>query len=143
MAIEDSITLSLCLSSATTPSEIPKALKTFETIRKPRTSLISSFGEKMARTWQLPDGPEQEARDEVYRKTPYFGTTGWDGTHIDELPGLPPDPLFFPYMLAHDVVDFVSEVLESALGMRAHMEIDKETARSIQDVRTLMGQPSE
>lgn len=109
MAIEDSICLAECLSCASSTSDIPNALKLFEKIRKPRTSLISAFGEGMARTWQLPDGPEQETRDEIYRKTPYFGTTGWDGKHIDKLPGLPPDPLFFPYMLAHDVVDFVSE----------------------------------
>ncbi|KAF8850698.1 FAD/NAD(P)-binding domain-containing protein [Acephala macrosclerotiorum] len=114
MAIEDSICLAECLSRASSTSDIPKSLKMFETIRKPRTSLISAFGESMARTWQLPDGEEQRQRDEIYRKTPYFGTTGWDGKHVDELPGLPPDPLFFPYMLAHDVVDFTKRQLDAA-----------------------------
>jgi salicylate hydroxylase len=39
-----------------------------------------------------------------------FGTSSWDGNHVDEVPGLPPEPLFFPYVLAHDVIDFVSNL---------------------------------
>jgi salicylate hydroxylase len=39
-----------------------------------------------------------------------FGTSSWDGKHVDEAPGFPPDPLFFPYVLAHDVIDFVSDL---------------------------------
>ncbi|KAE8451371.1 hypothetical protein EG329_004000 [Mollisiaceae sp. DMI_Dod_QoI] len=109
MAIEDSICLAECLARAKSTSDIPKALEMFETIRKPRTMLVSEFGESMAHTWQLPDGEEQRKRDELFKKMPYFGTSNWDGKHVDELPGLPPDPLYFPYMLAHDVVDFVSE----------------------------------
>ncbi|KUJ08879.1 FAD/NAD(P)-binding domain-containing protein, partial [Mollisia scopiformis] len=84
MAIEDSVCLADCLARTAFTSDIPTALKMFETIRKPRTKLISDFGESMARTWQLPDGEEQRKRDEIYRKTPYFSTSNWDGKHIDE-----------------------------------------------------------
>lgn len=108
MAIEDSVCLAECLATAESASDIPKALKVYEAIRKPRTKLISDFGESMAHTWQLPDGEEQKKRDEIYRQTPYFATSNWDGKHVDDLPGLPPDPLFFPYLLAHDVIEFVS-----------------------------------
>jgi len=30
-----------------------------------------------------------------------------DAAEVDEVAGLPPDPLFLPWMLAHDVVDFL------------------------------------
>jgi salicylate hydroxylase len=29
-----------------------------------------------------------------------FEASSWDGNHVDEVFGLPPDPLFFPYVLA-------------------------------------------
>lgn len=108
MAIEDSVCLAECLARAEATSDIPKALKVYEAIRKPRTKLISDFGESMSHIWQLPDGEDQQKRDEMYRQTPYSTTSNWDGKHVDDLPGIPPDPLFFPYMLAHDVIGFVS-----------------------------------
>jgi salicylate hydroxylase len=108
MAIEDSVALSLCLARCTSTSSIPRALHAFEAIRKPRTTVLGKYSEHNARIWQLPDGPEQRERDERSRKTPFFIAQDWDGRHVDEVPGIPPDPLFFPYMLAHDVVAFVS-----------------------------------
>ncbi|PMD59614.1 FAD/NAD(P)-binding domain-containing protein [Hyaloscypha bicolor E] len=108
MAIEDSAALSLCLARCTSTSSIPRALHAFEAIRKPRTTVLGKYSEHNARIWQLPDGPEQRERDERSRKSPFFIAPDWDGRHVDEVPGIPPDPLFFPYMLAHDVVAFVS-----------------------------------
>ncbi|KAE9375886.1 FAD/NAD(P)-binding domain-containing protein [Stipitochalara longipes BDJ] len=115
MAIEDSITLACCLSRCTNNSCIPRALHAFETIRKPRTTLLSHYAEDNARLFQLPDGQEQRERDARYRKIPFYSAPGWDGRHVDEVPGLPPDPLFFPYLLAHDVVAFV-KFLSSRFG---------------------------
>ena len=108
MAVEDSACLAECLARAKNASDIPKALRAFETIRKPRTKLLGAFAERNAHIWQLPDGEEQLRRDDMIRKNPIFSTSNWDGKHVDEVPGLPPDPLFFPWMLAHDVVHFVS-----------------------------------
>lgn len=108
MAIEDSVSLSLCLYRCTSTAEKPRALHDFEAIRKPRTTLLGQYAEDNARIWQLPDGPEQRERDERYKKIPFFSAPDWDRKHVDEVPGIPPDPLFFPYMLAHDVINFVS-----------------------------------
>jgi hypothetical protein len=111
MAIEDSVTLSLCFARCKDASSIPRALHAFEAIRKPRTTLLGKYAEHNAHIWQLPDGPEQRERDTRLRKTPFFIAPDFNGRHVDEVPGITPDPLFFPYMLAHDVVAFVSAEL--------------------------------
>jgi salicylate hydroxylase len=63
-----------------------------------------------AHMWTLPDGEEQRQRDMMFKTRPMFSAGGWDGKHIDEVPATPKDPLFFAWMLAHDVVDFVGVV---------------------------------
>jgi salicylate hydroxylase len=112
MAIEDSVCLAKCLSRCAGTSDIPRALHAFEAIRKPRTSHLGLFAIEMARVYQLPDGEDQQKRDESFRTTPFFSSSDWDGKHVDDVPGMPPDPLFFPYVLAHDVIDFVSFMFE-------------------------------
>lgn len=108
MAIEDSASLTACLSRCSTASSIPQALSLFETIRKPRLRLLAKHGLFMAKMMQLPDGEEQQKRDAMFRSAPIGSARGWDGRHVDEVPGLAPDPLFWPYVFGHDVVDFVS-----------------------------------
>ncbi|KAK0123009.1 hypothetical protein ONS96_010022 [Cadophora gregata f. sp. sojae] len=108
MAIEDCASLTECLSRATSTSAIPDAVRAFETIRKPRNKHMADYSVFNAHTWQLPDGEEQRRRDEMLAKAPLFGAQNWDGEHVDDFPGMPPNPLYYPWMLGHDVVDFVS-----------------------------------
>lgn len=118
MAVEDSIALAECLSRASSTSDIPRALHAFEAIRKPRTNYIANYSLFNCKMWQLPDGEAQCQRDANVRKSPMFGSLTWDGKHVDEVPGLPPDPLVFPYIMAYDVVDFVSHM--NTVGMLAY-----------------------
>jgi salicylate hydroxylase len=108
MAMEDSASLSLCLARCTSTADIPQALHAFETIRKPRTNMLASHSLANAKLWQLPDGPEQVARDERLRTKAVFSAGDWDGKHVDEVPQSTGDALFYPWMFGHDVVDFVS-----------------------------------
>lgn len=108
MAMEDAAALGECLARAKDTSDIPRALQTFEAIRKPRTTLMLAFAQMIAHTWTLPDGEEQRQRDENLRTRPLFSAEGWDGKHIDQVPETPKDPLFFAWMLGYDVIDFVS-----------------------------------
>jgi hypothetical protein len=89
-------------------SDIPQALQTFESIRKPRVAILAKYGAHNAHLWQLPDGPEQEARDAKIRKVPMFGTSSWDGITLTRSPACLLIP--FSYVLAHDVIDFVSNL---------------------------------
>lgn len=108
MAIEDCACLAECLSRTTSTSSIPDALRAFEAIRKPRNKHMGEYSLFNAHTWQLPDGEEQRRRDQRLAKAPMFIAQNWDGKHVDEFPGLPPNPLYYPWMLGHDVVDLVS-----------------------------------
>ena len=101
----------MSLSLAESALDISKALQTFESFRKPRFVILAKYCPHNAYLWQLPGRPEQKARDTRIRKMPIFGTSSWDGKYVDEVPGLPLDPLFFPYVMAYDVIDFISEPL--------------------------------
>ncbi|KAH9209432.1 hypothetical protein DL95DRAFT_26040 [Leptodontidium sp. 2 PMI_412] len=112
IAIEDSACLAQCLSRATSTLSIPDALHAFETIRKPRVTHMGEYALFNAHAWQLPDGEEQSRRDEMLARAPVFSAQNWDGSHIDEFPGLPPSPLYYPWMLGHDVVDYTKRKLD-------------------------------
>lgn len=58
--------------------------------------------------WHLPDGPEQQARDQFMFGKPPEGGPVWDGKNIDDPPEGPFNPLTFPYMEGYDVIDYVS-----------------------------------
>jgi salicylate hydroxylase len=111
MAMEDSAALGECLARAKDIKNIPQAVRAFEIIRKPRTKILSDYGVMNAHMWQLPDGEEQRQRDQMIKNRPLFSAGGWDGKHIDKVPDTPKDSLFFAWMLAHDVVDFVRDFL--------------------------------
>ena len=110
MAMEDSVTLAECLARVEDTAGIPKALRAFETIRKPRLKLMAAFAELSAHRWQMPDGEEQRKRDAMLKTSPLFSSPDWDGSHVDNPPASPTDPLLFPYIMAHDAVEFVSTV---------------------------------
>lgn len=63
-AIEDGAVLSRCLAAMPTET----ALKTYETIRRPRASQIQSASRANGVTFHLPDGEEQRHRDATMRE---------------------------------------------------------------------------
>ena len=68
MAIEDGAALAEAISRAESASDLPKLLKTFESVRKPRCEDISANCFTNAEIFHLPDGPAQEKRDFAMKK---------------------------------------------------------------------------
>ena len=69
MAIEDSAVLAGCLSRAKSRDDIPEMMKAYEEIRKPRAETVKATSEGNMRQYGMEDGPEQVARDEMYKAT--------------------------------------------------------------------------
>lgn len=63
-AIEDSATLTVALSLA---DDIPTALEIYELVRKGRGEAIQSSAATTRKALHLPDGPEQQKRDEAIK----------------------------------------------------------------------------
>ncbi|KAF4634196.1 hypothetical protein G7Y89_g3905 [Cudoniella acicularis] len=74
MATEDGATLAACLARAKSVDEIPRAMKAYEKIRKPRAEKIKGAAEGRGKEDHLPDGEEQERRDEILRGS--LGSSG-------------------------------------------------------------------
>lgn len=68
MATEDAAALGECLSRATSPSQIPLAMKAYETIRKPRAEKLKAASEFSGLEKHYPDGEKQRKRDELMMK---------------------------------------------------------------------------
>lgn len=67
-AMEDGAVLQAVLSQITTKSGIPTALKVYELVRKERGEKIQNSASTTRTSLHLPDGPEQQQRDEQIRK---------------------------------------------------------------------------
>ena len=65
-AIEDAAVLTISLSLA---DDVPTALGVYEAVRKSRAEAIQNSAVETRRTLHLPDGPEQESRDEAIAGT--------------------------------------------------------------------------
>lgn len=63
-AIEDAAAIAVGL---TCTSDVPLALAVYEAVRKERAEKIAASAADTGRSLHLPDGPEQEARDEAIR----------------------------------------------------------------------------
>ncbi|KAH8655340.1 hypothetical protein BX600DRAFT_439853 [Xylariales sp. PMI_506] len=81
--IESAAALSRILRFAQPRGEdIPALMEAFETIRRPRTTRVSRVAWHNGERAMLPDGPEQEARDAVFRQT---------GTGVADVESADPD----------------------------------------------------
>ncbi|KAK8029218.1 3-hydroxybenzoate 6-hydroxylase [Apiospora marii] len=65
-AIEDGAVLGLLLEHIQSRDQVPQALAMYEKLRKARGESIVRETFKQRDTFHMPDGPEQEARDEVF-----------------------------------------------------------------------------
>ncbi|KAB8235145.1 putative salicylate hydroxylase [Aspergillus alliaceus] len=66
-AVEDAAALGVLLSTISSAREIPLALQAYENSRKQRAEKVQQSGSANRITLHLPDGPEQQARDEQFR----------------------------------------------------------------------------
>ncbi|GIJ82700.1 hypothetical protein Asppvi_001211 [Aspergillus pseudoviridinutans] len=66
-AVEDAAALGVLLSTISSRSEIPPALAAYEKSRKHRAETVQQSGTVNRATLHLPDGPEQQARDDQFR----------------------------------------------------------------------------
>ncbi|KAK7928297.1 FAD-dependent monooxygenase OpS4 [Apiospora marii] len=65
-AIEDGAVLGLLLEHIQSRDQVPQALAMYEKLRKARGESIVRETFKQRDTFHMPDGPEQEARDEIF-----------------------------------------------------------------------------
>ncbi|KAE8160122.1 hypothetical protein BDV40DRAFT_302544 [Aspergillus tamarii] len=66
-AVEDAAALGVLLSTISSKNEIHMALQAYEKSRKQRAETVQQSGSANRITLHLPDGPEQQARDEQFR----------------------------------------------------------------------------
>ncbi|KAF7192612.1 FAD-dependent monooxygenase OpS4 [Pseudocercospora fuligena] len=67
MSIEDAAVLVECLARIHDKKEIPVAVRSFERLRKERCGQVQDVSWQNSFLYNLPDGPEQEARDRSIR----------------------------------------------------------------------------
>ncbi|KAH8676586.1 hypothetical protein BGZ60DRAFT_526026 [Tricladium varicosporioides] len=111
-AIEDSACLTLCLDHAQSVADIPKLLKLYEAIRKPRAEFMITKGRESSEDWNLPDGEKQQARDKFFQSLATITSNqGWDGNVVWEPPIGKYNPDYITYMNAFDVIEYTKRRL--------------------------------
>ena len=69
MAIEDAAVLAECLDVVVDPTkDLLHAIRKYESIRKPRVEHIAAIARNNGGLWVLPDGTEQQKRDERFKE---------------------------------------------------------------------------
>ncbi|TVY13431.1 FAD-dependent monooxygenase OpS4 [Lachnellula arida] len=76
LALEDGAVLGRLLGGLRSPAEIPKAMETYQKLRKGRVSAVRAETLKHQEEFHLPDGELQEARDQRLSKS--FGVQSGD-----------------------------------------------------------------
>ncbi|KAF9561912.1 FAD/NAD(P)-binding domain-containing protein [Agrocybe pediades] len=87
MAIEDGAALGNLFSRITHPSQIGKMLWAYQEIRHPRATAAQLESRMNQRIFHLPDGPEQEARDESMRQATVAAIKEANGEPADDCVG--------------------------------------------------------
>lgn len=109
MAIEDAVTLAECLDRARDADKIPALMEHFLNIRRDRCYLILDGARNNGAIWHLPDGPQQQERDERMRCGPQKQVSD-EGA---ENPNKWSDPKFQPWMFGYDAYAQVCMLLIS------------------------------
>ncbi|KAI1917090.1 hypothetical protein LOZ12_004599 [Ophidiomyces ophidiicola] len=116
MAIEDGAALGECLDRAQSVRDIPKLLRAFETIRKPRCERIQAGAQENGYMWHLPDGQEQIARDRALKSVSERAEKSADWT-----PNKWADQEFGPWMFGYNVFDYTNAMLDVILKPQLHL----------------------
>ncbi|OCK75246.1 FAD/NAD(P)-binding domain-containing protein [Lepidopterella palustris CBS 459.81] len=67
-ALEDGVVLGRLLSTVKEKSDLPGILRKYEDLRKPRSSFLHKYAMKQRHLNHLPDGEEQQRRDELLER---------------------------------------------------------------------------
>lgn len=121
MAIEDAVVLAECLSTARNTHDVPMLLHLYEQLRKDRVTMIQEGSQETIRTWHLPDGPQQRARDCKLQSTinmvddgPVFETRTRSS---QQFPNSWNDPVFQPWLFGFDAIANVIHSLQEIIGL--------------------------
>jgi salicylate hydroxylase len=104
MAVEDAMVIAECLADAKDTQDVPSLLHLYEELRKDRTRIITDGARANVDIWHLPDGPEQEVRDNKL-----ISATNDPGEEVAEVesqrhPNSWNDPTFQPWLFGFDAV---------------------------------------
>jgi salicylate hydroxylase len=68
MAMEDAAVLGEVLAQLETLDDLPRLVRLYERLRKPRVARVAAIAKRNGESWMLPDGAEQMDRDGRFRK---------------------------------------------------------------------------
>ncbi|KAK2749286.1 hypothetical protein FQN55_003611 [Onygenales sp. PD_40] len=110
-SIEDGAALAECLDRAASTKDIPRVIRAFETIRKPRCERIQSGALANGYIWHMPDGEEQILRDKAMKqemdksedRDPVSNPNQWS------------DDEFQPWLFGHNAFDYTNQMLDVIL----------------------------
>ncbi|KAG9243079.1 hypothetical protein BJ878DRAFT_543643 [Calycina marina] len=95
-AVEDAGTLVALFENLSSKQDIPETLRSYEKLRKSRTSVLAKESADFRRLCQVGDGPEQLARDKLLHEVP-----------VEGCPNRWADPVFQKWLWGHNVDDAV------------------------------------
>lgn len=105
--IEDALSLARMLRWASKSGgngvDIPVVTKAWVNFRKPRADIFMKQSTSNAKIWSLPDGPEQEARDEMIRQMVNRPPPNLNGVEMD-MAADQKSPQFLKWARDYDVV---------------------------------------
>lgn len=104
MALEDAAAMAECVARATDPRELPVLMRHFQDIRRERCYQILREARQLGEMWHLPDGPDQETRDQQMRQS---GHEAWSVSK-SENPNRWDDSKFQPFLFGYDAFKEVS-----------------------------------
>ncbi|KAF5688945.1 salicylate hydroxylase [Fusarium denticulatum] len=133
-AIEDGAALGIILSKVDRREQLPQALKTYESLRIPRSSALQKWSMKQRHINHLPDGPEQEVRDRLAESQLYDQQPGypfyWQVSHYHVWRNGTKfrsriDPAAQDFVYGYDVVAELEKI-----GVKATVSVNSQGSRS-------------
>ena len=122
MAVEDAAALAEAISTIKSESELPTALKVFQTVRVKRANQMQEASLINGKLWHFADGPEQEARDVAMRPEV-------EGRPFDQSPNQWSDPVTQTWSYEYDAEEAMAKAMKSALAQVGHPTLNQGGAR--------------
>lgn len=120
MAVEDGAALAEALDLISSPSQIPDALRLWETVRIERAGQMQEASLINGKLWHFADGPEQRARD--------AGTAAEvQGKPFEKSPNQWSDPLAQRWCYGYDAIGIV-RLVGQAMGLGKRVESGKKSS---------------
>jgi salicylate hydroxylase len=117
MGLEDAACLVECINAAKSRENVAHALQIYENVRRPRVEAIAAASKQNFSIFTMPDGPEQQARDqrmrEMERKAKEAAQQPVPEVNLKGSDVPEPDPAFELWVLRYDVIKEAREVLQA------------------------------